>query len=99
MPLRMNGSRRLGRLRTSVAGQTDRMSALPPIATELVQRSELPLCAKTGRERSQLFNYPVGARQQRRGQCEAERLDSFQVDQEFELGRLINWDVARFGPF
>jgi hypothetical protein len=40
-----------------------------------------------------LFDHPVGAGEQRRGQSEGERFGRLQVDQEFKLGRLINRDV------
>ena len=40
-----------------------------------------------------------GEGEQRRRQGEAERFCRLQVDQELELGGLINRDVARFGPF
>ena len=46
-----------------------------------------------------LFDYLGGAGEQRRRQGEAERFCRLQVDQEIELGGLINRDVAWFRPF
>jgi hypothetical protein len=46
-----------------------------------------------------LFNNLGGVREQCRRQGEAERFCCLQVDQELELGGLINRDVAGFGPF
>jgi hypothetical protein len=43
-----------------------------------------------------LLDYPVRAHQDRLRNCDAERLGSLQVDHKFKLGRLINWEVARF---
>src|SRR6266446_4958682 len=45
------------------------------------------------------FNHLVGAGEQGRGHVEAESLCRLEIDQELEFGGLINWDVARFGPF
>jgi len=61
-------------------------------------RSGCLLWAKSGHQ-LELFDHLVGASEQRRGYGEGERFCRLYIDQELELGRLINRDVARFGSF
>src|SRR5215475_10918892 len=52
------------------------------------------VCAKTGREQVQqtarLFDHLVGAREQRRGHGEAERIGGREINEEIEFGRLLD---------
>jgi hypothetical protein len=42
----------------------------------------------------QLFDHLVGAKQERFGNCETERLGCLQVDDEFEFGWLLDRNVG-----
>src|SRR5262249_31919313 len=44
-----------------------------------------------------LFNHFIRPEQQRRRDGEAERLGGLEVDDKFERGRLLHWEVARLG--
>src|SRR5262245_64818534 len=46
--------------------------------------------------RAASFDHLVGAREQRRWHFETERFCRFEVYHEFELGWLLDWQVARF---
>jgi hypothetical protein len=46
-----------------------------------------------------LFDHQVGAAKQRKGHGKAEGLGSFQVDDQLDLGGLMNWKIGRFLPF
>src|SRR2546421_2593305 len=77
------------------------MSAMPPIATEMIRLGELTRCATTGYEQSQqtrsLFDHLVGASKQRRRHFEAARLRGIHVNHQLEFGRLNDRQVtARF---
>jgi hypothetical protein len=71
------------------------MSAVPPIASEFVCCSETTLggdlsrCSNEGAE-AKLFDYLVGNGKNTRWYCEAERLGGLNIDDEFELGRLLD---------
>src|SRR5262245_55758266 len=75
------------------------MSAMPSIATQSVRRNEASRCATSGCEQSQqiakLFDHLVGAGEQHRGNFKTESLRGCQIDNEIELGRLLDRDVAR----
>ena len=43
------------------------------------------------------FDHLVGAGEQRRGDCKAERLGGLEIDGQVEFGRLDNRQVGRFG--
>jgi hypothetical protein len=45
------------------------------------------------------FNHLVGPPIERRGYIEPKRLGGLHVDHQLELGRLLNGQFARFGPF
>jgi hypothetical protein len=47
---------------------------------------------------SRLFDHLVGAREQRWGSFEAERLGCREVDDKIELGRLLDWDALGLVP-
>ena len=42
-----------------------------------------------------LFNYLVGAGEQRRGHLEGKCLGCFEVDDQLEFSRLLNWKISR----
>ena len=45
-----------------------------------------------------LFNHRIGASEQRWWHRQAERLGGHQVDDQIELGRLLDWNVGRLCP-
>src|SRR5438046_2159198 len=57
-------------------------------------RIGLMQCSK----RASLFDHLVRTEQQRRWYCEADRVGGFHVDDQLEVGRLIDRDIARLGP-
>jgi hypothetical protein len=70
------------------------MSARPQLADELVQHSEMVLCANSRREhlqqtpvRRSLFDDLVGAGEQHRRDREAKRLGCLEIDYEIKFGR------------
>src|SRR5260221_7995605 len=50
-------------------------------------------------QQASLFDNVVSAREQRRGNVEAKQTCRFQIDNEFELGRLQNWKLGGLGTF
>src|SRR5215472_1948770 len=46
-----------------------------------------------------LFDRLVGAGEDRGGHGEAQRLSSFEIDDQLECGRLLDWQIGRFGGF
>ena len=56
------------------------------VTTELTYRSRAPF-----------FDHLVGAREQRGGHVEAERLGGREINDEIEFGRLLNRDIAGLG--
>ena len=56
---------------------------------------EPPESTQTGHDRLGLFNYLVGAGEDRRRDSQAERPRGFGVDDEFECGRLLNRKISR----
>src|SRR5580693_6455465 len=64
-------------------------------ATAHLQTSERLEPTQTGHDRLGLFNYLVGAGEDRRRDSQAERPRGFGVDDEFECGRLLNRKISR----
>src|SRR6266404_961713 len=78
------------------------MSALPPIATELMRRNELTRSARNGlMHRSKntgckkSFNHLVSAGEHRRREAEADRLGRLEVDHQLVLGGCLHRQVGR----
>jgi hypothetical protein len=46
-------------------------------------------------KKAALFDHLVGAGEQHGRRNKSERLGSFQIDDRFEFGRLLNWQVGR----
>jgi hypothetical protein len=77
---------------------------MPPIATELMRRNEMPLCARSGCEQSQQTNAIRSPRRQGRAAAMARRgrgFRGFEVDPfGGQLHVVINWllqaSVAQF---
>ena len=49
-------------------------------------------------QKTSLFDHLVGERQERLGDRQAERLGGLEVDDQVELGRLLDRDVVRLSP-
>ena len=84
------------------AALSGRMSASPPIATELMQRREPTRCANCGlvhcnerRKKIGLFDHLVGAADQRQRNGKAEGLGSLQVDDQLDFGSLLDRQIGR----
>ena len=69
------------------------------------RRSPWPLCLRSCRdcrrparqlsaEKRSLFDYLIGSSEQRLRDCEAQRFCSLKVDDQFEFGRLLNWQFT-----
>ena len=85
-----------------VAESTDMaMSDLPPkadIAADEINVRFVPLATKMQCSKSGLFDHVVGATKQRKRYIEAEALGGFQINDQFDLGGLLNWKVGRLFP-
>jgi hypothetical protein len=46
-----------------------------------------------------LFDHLVGAAKQRKRYGKADGLGGFQIDDELDLGCLLDWKIGRFFPF
>src|SRR5689334_21603294 len=55
-------------------------------------RKRCPLWANSGHR--ELFNQFVGAGEQCRRHCDAERLSGLEIDHKFNLGRLLDWKLS-----
>jgi hypothetical protein len=62
------------------------------------QRGYWRLSGDQLRRASHSLDQRVGGREQRGSERKAEDLGGFQIDDEFEFGRLVNRDVPRLGP-
>src|SRR5580704_11734888 len=61
--------------------------------------SDMPPCPKSTRSRHELlFDHLVSAGEQRRRYGKAKCLRSRQIDDQFELGGLFDWDVSGLRP-
>ena len=73
-----------------------------PKATEILRCREMTRCARTGREQVQqttranapLFDDLVGGGEQQRRHGEAEHPGSLEVDDQLELGWLLDWKLS-----
>src|SRR6266436_7048512 len=74
------------------------MSAVPPIATESQRRSEPSRSARKRHPRS-LFDHLVGAGEEGFRNRETDRFRGFEVDDQLELGRLLNGQITRLLTF
>jgi hypothetical protein len=50
------------------------------------------------RHHAHLFNYLVGAQQERFGDRQAERFGGREIDDKLEFRRLLDWNIARLRP-
>src|SRR5271168_431327 len=74
------------------------MSALPPENRHPWGNSACPFCQNrthAPHHLCSLFNHPVGAEQQRLRHLEAECLRSLEIDNQLELGRLLDGKIGR----
>jgi len=62
-----------------------------------VPKAAVSRCSNTSVQKPDLLDHLVGAREQRRRNFEAERPGGPKIDEEFELGRLFNRQLAGFG--
>src|SRR5215510_4151689 len=78
------------------------MSAIAPIATETVTRSETPLCANGDlmrRSKRGLFDHLVGAAEQWQRHADAERLGSLEIEEHLDFRGLLNRQLADLFAF
>ena len=79
------------------------MSALAPLATELMRRSETPLCAISRHEqmhnirlqKPDLLDHVLGAGKQRWRHFKAERLGGFEIDEQLDFCGLLDRQISR----
>jgi hypothetical protein len=77
------------------------MFALPPKSGHQTKRFACPLSAMNGlmHRNKPCLHSITSAPIERRGYIEPKRLGGLHVDHQLELGRLLNGQFARFGPF
>src|SRR5215475_3916992 len=97
-------------MRIPIRSMTGRVWPLTARLSQCPLRSEsdrilcsrrMPLCAKSGlmhcsKQRS-LFDHPVGACEDGRWDVNANSFRRLEIDDEFELRRLFDWQFSRFG--
>jgi hypothetical protein len=76
------------------------MSAVTLLATVFATCRMVAKCherPKCRAPRRRLFNHLVGAQQKRLGDFQPQCLGGLEIDDQLEFGRLLNWQVGRFG--
>src|SRR6266581_3309321 len=58
-----------------------------------------PIPRRQSRQPWASFDHLVGAVEERGRHTETERLRGLEIDDQLELGRLLDWQVCRVGPF
>ena len=77
------------------------MSALPPkadIGTQSANVRFVPKADSCTAAILSLFDHQVGAAKQRKRYGKAEGFGSFQIDDQLDLGGLLNWEIGRLFP-
>ena len=74
---------------------SDSVAVVQRVIAEGPSRANSRLMHRSGKF---LSNHPVCACEQGHWNIQTERLGSLGIDNEFKLGRLLNWQIGRFGP-
>jgi hypothetical protein len=79
-------------------GEVCDMSALPAVMMQCRERQKgANSCREQVQQTTPLFDHLVGAREKRRRHDEAQHIGGLDIDNQFELGRLEDWQVDRLG--